>query len=194
MNDKQATVDTFFGFSEALESDSKTSATLKAGLPVTQVKEAVKQSGKKRFVPIAASALMAAIAGLLNISLWEIIERAWNEGVLLKKYRDPEKYDPDESITLVLKKHNVKSQHSPKIDVVLNGEEITKIDFDLSLSLNLKGVILNIQGGHIRSIEAGTIKGSAKLKCENMLLFSRDTKTIDLPGVLNLPKRDADEQ
>ena len=193
MNDNQATLETFFEFTQTHAPGSKEFERIEADLPTASIKKAIKKSKKNYAVPIATGALLGAIAALLNIPLRDIIERAWNEGGLFKNYLDPEKYDPDESISIVLKNHDVTSSHEPKIDVLLNGDKIDSIDFQLDLTLTIEGVILHIKGGRIREIQAGRIKGSATLKCENLILFTRETETMDLPGTIKFPEQDSVE-
>jgi hypothetical protein len=81
--------------------------------------------------------------------------------------------------------------HQPHLDVILNGEKIDSIDFQLDLTLTLEGVILQIQGGRIQEIQSGTIKGNGTLKCENLILFKRETDTMDLPGTLKFSEQDS---
>lgn len=193
MNDQQTTLETFFEFTQAPAPDSEESERLEAGLLAARIEEAIKKSNKNFSVPIATGALLGAIAVLLNIPLQDIIVRAWNEGKLFEKYLDPEKYDPDESISIVLKNHDVTSSHAPKIDVELNGAKIDSIDFQLDLTLTLEGVSLQIRGGRIREIQAGRIKGVGTLKCEGRILFTRETETMDLPGTIKFSEQDSAE-
>ena len=140
MNEKPATLETFFGFSRDSARGSEEFAAMEAGLPAARVEEAVKKANDNRAVPISSAAFIAAIGGILNVPLLDIIVRAWNEGKLFRKYLDPETYDPEEVISITLKEHEVTSSHQPKIDVVLNGQTIDSIDFQLDITLALEGV------------------------------------------------------
>jgi len=193
MNDKPATLESFFEFTQAHAPGSEEIERLEAGLPTAHIEKEMKKSKKNYSVPIATGALLGAIAALLDIPLQDVIVRAWNEGKLFEKYLDPEKYDPDEIISIVLKDHDVTSSHAPNIDVLFNGDKIYSIDFQLELTLTLEGVILQIQGGRIREIQAGRIKGEGTLKCENLILFTRETETMDLPGTIKFSQQDSAE-
>ena len=184
MNDNQATLETFFNFTQAVVPGSEEFEKLEADQLTARIEDAIKNSKKNFSVPIVAGALIVPIAALLNIPLQDIIVRAWNEGGLFEKYLDPEKYDPDESISIVLKNHEVTSSHAPAIDVELNEKKIGSIDFQLDLTLTFEGVILHIRGGRILEIQAGRIKGEGTLKCENFILVKRETETMDLPGTI----------
>jgi hypothetical protein len=188
MNEKPATLETFFGFSRGSARGSEEFAAMEAGLPAARVEEAVKKANDNRAVPISSAAFIAAIGGILNVPLLDIIVRAWNEGKLFRKYLDPETYDPEEVISITLKEHEVTSTHQPKIDVVLNGQTIDSIEFQLDVVLTLEGVILQVQGGNIRKVQSGRVKGKCTIKCENMILFERKTEAMDLPGTVQFPE------
>ena len=188
MNEIPATLETFFGFKRDAAPGSEELASMEAGLPTARVEEAVKKANENRAVPISSAALIAAIGGILNVPLLDIIVRAWNEGKLFRKYLDPETYDPDEVISIALKEHEVTSSHRPKIDVVLNGQTIDSIDFQLDITLALEGVVLEVQGGAVRKVQTGRVKGKATLKCENLIVFERGTEAMDLPGTLRLAR------
>ena len=188
MNEKPATLETFFGFRRDPARGSGEFAAMEAGLPAARVEEAVKKANDNRAVPISSAAFIAAIGGILNVPLLDIIVRAWNEGKLFQKYLDPQHYDPEEVISITLKQHEVTSTHRPKVEVVLNGQTIDSIEFQLDVALTLEGVILQVQGGNIRKVHSGRVKGKCTIKYENLILFERETEAMDLPGSVQFPE------
>lgn len=194
MSDRSFTLETFLGFERDRAADAETLAELEPGLPVARVERAVRQASTPYSAAIPKAALAAAIGGLLNVPLMDVVARAWNEGRLFEKYLDPERYDPDEVISVSLRQHEITSTHQPKIDVVLNGETLDSIDFELEIKLTLDGVILQVQGGTIRAVQSGSIKGEGTLKCENLIVFHRETETMNLPGAVKFPPRDSPGQ
>lgn len=189
MSDRPITLRTFLGFAPDRTADAGTVAELGPGLPVARVEQAVRGASTPYTAAIPKAALAGAIGGLLNVPLLDVIVRAWNEGRLFEKYLDPDRYDPDEVIAVSLKQHEITSTHRPKIDIVLNGETLDSIDFELELKLTLDGVILQVQGGDVRAVQSGRIKGEGTLKCENLIVFHRETEAMDLPGSFTLPPR-----
>lgn len=186
MSDRPFTLETFLGFERDPAPDADTLAELEPGLPVARVEQAVRRASTPYTAAIPKAALAGAIGGLLNVPLMDVVVRAWNEGRLFEKYLDPDRYDPDEVIAVSLRQHEITSKHKPKIDIVLNGEKLESIDFELELKLTLDGVILQVQGGDVRAIQSGSIKGEGTLKCENLIVFHRETETMDLPGTVKL--------
>ena len=187
MSDKPATLGNLLGFEQGGEPAADEVAELEPGLPVGRVEEAVRKANAGRPLPISSTALVGAVGGLLNVPLLDIFVRAWNEGKLFEKYLDPDRYDPDEVITITLKRHEISSTHRPKIDIVLNGKTIDSLDFELDVTLTLDGVMLQVQGGNIREVRSGRVKGKGTLKCEDLIVFRRETEAMELPGKLKLP-------
>ena len=190
MSDRPITLQTFLGFEPGRATDAGTVAELEPGLPVARVEQAVRKASTPYTAAIPKAALAGAIAGLLDVPLLDVVVRAWNEGRLFEKYLDPDRYDPDEVIAISLRQHEITSTHRPKIDIVLNGETLDSIDFELELKLTLDGVILQVQGGTIRAVQSGSVRGEGTLKCENLIVFHRETEPMDLPGSFTLPQRD----
>jgi hypothetical protein len=189
MKDKQPTVDTFFDFSRLPELGSEEYEKVLKDLPVERIKKAAKKSKPALAAFITAEAVIKSLASLLDIPLWDVIEKAWTKGKLFDKYCDPENYDSNELITIGLKDHKVTSEYKPSIDVALNDEKIGSIDFLLSLTLTLEGAILHVRGGDIEEIQTGRIQGKAILKCEGVTLFTRQTEKMDLPGTIRFPSQ-----
>ena len=127
MNDNQATVDTFFGFSRLTELGSEDYEKILEEMPIDRIREAVKNSHSGLTEFISAVELIRSLASLLDIPLWDVIDKIWTESKLFDKYCDPENYDPNELITIGLKDHEISSEHKPSIDVLINGKKINSI-------------------------------------------------------------------
>ncbi len=182
MNDAAPTLDNFFQYRQTCVEGSKELKALDSSNSLAQLREKAGNAAQKNPLTVTANQLLDPIAGLLDISLLDIIVRAWNEHELFEKYLDPNKYDPKESVLISLKKHSIFSSHSPHIDVSLNGRKLGQIDFKIDLALTLEGIILELQGGELQKIRFGNMQGQGTLKCEDLVLLKRDTGTIEFPG------------
>ena len=194
MSDKRATLATFFGVKKEGAADDRTAPALAEGAAIPELEKSIETSLKDKAALISTAALITAIGALLDIPLQDILVEAWNKGELFKKYTDPEHYDPDKEVTLVLKKHEVESTHKPRIDVELNGVTIHSIDFELGVKLGLEGIVLDLRGGRVVDVRSGTIQGHAKLTCEGLILFDLETELMELPGKLAFAEQGAGEQ
>ena len=182
MSNAAATLDNFFGYRQSYVTGDQELKELESTRSLTRVKAQVDEAAKKSPLSISANELHRPIGELLNISLLDIIVRAWNANNLFEKYLDPEKYDPNESVLISLVDHSITSNHSPYIEVGLNGKKLGQIDFQINLALSLEGVILEIIGGQLREIRLGTMRGSGTLKCEDLVLLKRNTGSVEFPG------------
>lgn len=82
--------------------------------------------------------------------------------------------------------HTIKSEHKPYIEILINDKSVGKIDFNINISLTLKGIILKIRDGKIQEIQTGSCKGKGTIKCENFVILEKETESISLPGSINL--------
>ena len=193
MNDNQATVDSFFGFSRLTELGSEDYEKILEEMPIDRIKEAIEDSNPSLAEFITAEALIRSLASLLDIPLWDVIDKIWTKGKLFDKYCDPENYDPNERIIIGLKDHEISSEHKPSIDVLLNGKKINSIEFQLDVTLTLTGAVLHVRGGDIEELQAGQVQGTANLACEGVPLRTLETEKMDLPGTIKF-SRQADSQ
>jgi hypothetical protein len=191
MNEERATLATFFGITPA---DAETSGTSEGPGEAAPIEESFEKSLGDKLALVSTGAMLTAISVLMDIPLRDILVKAWNEGELFKKYTDPKNFDPDKEVRVVLKTHEVKSTHAPRIDVELNDRIIYSFDFELKVTLSLEGVVLNLRGGRVVDVGSGAIKGNASMTCQGLTLFDLETELMELPGKLSFAEPDAGEQ
>jgi hypothetical protein len=124
------------------------------------------------------------VGHMLDIPLRDILIRAWNDNRMFDRYLNPQKYRADDTIVLTLADHTLTSEHRPRIEITLDGREVGHVQFQIRLTLTLKGVILKIRGGHIQEFSAGTAKGHLTVSCEGLKLYEADTATFEFPNVV----------
>jgi len=126
----------------------------------------------------ATEALQAA----LNVRVVDILAAAWNTRRELRSYLDRVKYPADQIIDHTLAKHEVRSSHHPRLQIMLDQSPIgPEIEFEVTLSLTIEAAILRIQDGRIMNARIGKVFGAGSIKCEGATLFSRPTKAVTLP-------------
>jgi hypothetical protein len=123
---------------------------------------------------------------LLDLSVVDLLVGSWNTYQGLKKYLDREKYSPTQSILVPLAEHTVHSEHHPYLEIFVKDERVGTISFEIRLMFTARGVMLLVQGGMIKGIKTGEIKGKGSLRCEGALLLEQDFRSIPLPGSINL--------
>jgi hypothetical protein len=123
-----------------------------------------------------------ALKAALDVRIVDILARAWNTRRDLAAYLDRTKYPPDQIIEHTLTKHEIRSSHKPRVQIMLDHSPLgPEIEFDVSLSLNVDSAILRVKNARIVSARLGRITGTGTIKCESAALFSRSTKSVPLP-------------
>jgi len=122
------------------------------------------------------------IADLLRLDLGVILVGGWKKMAELRRYTDRSKYAPDETVLVEITQHTVTSTHKPSLDIVMNGEKIDNVEFELKLTITIDGAVLTIRDGRILAVSPGACKVGGKLKCEDYTIFKRDSAPVRVPG------------
>lgn len=127
--------------------------------------------------------VLGKLGELLDIGIFEgVFVKVWNEAKLFRKYLDPDTYPAGETIEVPILEHTVRSTHRPHLEVRLDEVLIDRIDFEISVTLELKGAILEIRDAKIERIRAGELRGSGEVTCEGLRLLSEKFEPVQLPG------------
>lgn len=123
---------------------------------------------------------------LLNIKVLDVFIDAWIKNDILKKHTQIKEASPDETILIPLAEHSIKSQHHPYLEILLNENVVAKVNFEIIVSFNVKGIILKIQNKKLIEISTGECMVEGDLICENIKIFEIELRKIELPGVIKL--------
>jgi hypothetical protein len=135
---------------------------------------------------VASDIVAKEIPDILCISISDILISAFKRFGILLKYLDRDNCPPDEVFLVSLAKCTIKSEHHPSIEILINGQKVGRIGFNITISLALKGIILKIQDGKIKEVTTGTCKGKGSIKCGVVEILKRETRSIPLPGSIAL--------
>jgi len=123
-----------------------------------------------------------ALKTALDVRIVDILARAWNTRRDLVPYLDRAKYPPDQIIDHTLTKHEIRSTHKPRIQIMLDHSPLgPEIEFEIAIALNVDSAILRVKNARIMFARLGRITGTGTVKCEGAALFSRSTKAVALP-------------
>ncbi len=180
MDSSEITLHQFF----ALKEDAL--STIESSKGMEALKEKIQKESTAIKWPVALNEITKKVGDLLNISVIDIMVKAWNKYRELLKYTDKEKYPPDVSVLVPLAEHTIKSEHKPYLEILINDKAVSRINFDINISVVLKGMILKIQDGKIKEIKTGSCKGKGNVKLEDFVIMEKETESISLPGSINL--------
>jgi hypothetical protein len=135
-----------------------------------------------------ASAALDGMTKLFSTPITSLFAGAWNAHRALAPYGDSKLHPPEETNLVPLAQHTITSSYKPHVDVLIAGELVETIEFELELSLEIEAAVLKIQGAKIREIEVGSCKGRGKLVCAGATLLEKETHEIRSPGVLRFER------
>ncbi|MBZ5554583.1 MAG: hypothetical protein LAO21_17845 [Acidobacteriia bacterium] len=150
------------------------------------LREALAKGSKAIKWDAVSDVLAKKILETLDVPLLDILLPAWKKYREVEEFADPGKYPPADTYLVSLAEHSVKSEHHPCVEVLFKGAKLTQIDFTLTAEFTLEGFVLQIQGGRIKAIRPGTIKGQGSLALETTVVLEKDFGSIELPGMLQL--------
>lgn len=128
------------------------------------------------------------VEGLFKVDTVDVLCSAWSQYRDLQKYRDKNRYGPEETNLVSLARHSVRSVHRPSMEIMVNDVKLGRLEFEIDLRLDLEGVVLKIRDGKIWEIKAGRCSGKGVCKCGDVTLMSKETPKFDLPGRVKLEK------
>ena len=162
---------------------------LRAGMDEKDV-ESFKTKVSGALPGMTSSAIEGAISSklseVLDIDAVTLFAGAWEKYHLLSDAADKSK--SGETVLVPLADYPVKTKLHPFVEIQVGPEVIRRIEFEVTLSLKLKGITVRVESGEIRGIEAGTCEGSAELGLGGSSLWKHDIKPIHLPGRITLRK------
>ncbi len=144
-------------------------------------------------VPLAGFAgakgdLAKALWDLLDLNISDILIKTWNEAGIMKKYLNRSEYDPNAEVSVALSEHQIKSEHQPRLDILLDGKKLFEIVLDVSLEFSLNSIVLKIKDAKITDIETGTCKAGGSVSYKGLELLKKDTGDIELPGTFRFER------
>lgn len=133
----------------------------------------------------ALKEVQRAILEVIDIGVSGVVQRGWKNHPGLQAAGARTSSGGREVVQLA--DHVINSSHSPQIAITIDGKELGTLPIAINMSLKLLGVSAVVEGGHLMSVENGSIAASANLAVAGRPVTSR-TKTVDAARSIQLPK------
>lgn len=131
----------------------------------------------------ASTLVMGSLEQAMDVPIvQEILIKVWNEGGLFQKYLDPDAYPAEETIEVTLVKHGIASIHHPYVEIRLGEASAQRINFEVTLALQLHGAVVELKGGKILKVRMGACFAAGEVKVEGFRVFARQSSPVKLPG------------
>ena len=129
--------------------------------------------------------LSDAMGTALDVSLSDILSRAWSTLETLQEYLDTDRHPPDEISMVPLATHTIHSSHEPSLELLSGEQIIAQLTFNVEVQLELEGIALKIRDGRIMGVASGAFQSTGSIQFEGQTLIARSTEQIQIPGSLS---------
>ena len=154
--------------------------------PVRGVHETIKKELKSVDLAAVKDALLNKLAAMLDDPFVKSLAYAWSKYGEIVKYRNREKYPPDNTFLVALGDHTISSEYKPSIQVVINNVVVGTLEFAVNLAVEVKAFELEITDAKIRRVRTGTWQGSGEVAFEGKQIYRKQLEPVRLPGVVDL--------
>jgi hypothetical protein len=164
---------------------------LVAGLEAKDFQEIEKKISSLS-VPIPWNRVQSEVAGRISATLNTSLLDAW--ACAWKKYQDVKNdveescNSPDAIVLSRLAEHSIDSTLHPYVEVFLGRNMIQKITFDVTLTTQLKGLVLGLKNGRIVSLQLAQCQWTGSIATEGITLIERKLTELNLPGRITLKR------
>jgi hypothetical protein len=137
---------------------------------------------------VIAKRTSAAIHGVLDLDVFQVLATAWTKAQELHEYADPSKHPSGEISTLFLGEHNLTCELHPVVEVGVGVLGKLTFRFDLALTAKIRAVELTLQNARI--VQLGRCEGEvngALSYCGARLHGPLKSQALNLLGNLTLP-------
>lgn len=142
--------------------------------------------------PIPWSRVQAEVAGKISAALdtgvldsWAC---AWKKYQALKADVEESRKSPDALVLTRLAEHSIDSSLHPYVEVFLGPVKLEKIRFDVTLTTDMKGLILGLKNGCIVSFQVAECEWTGSISVKGVKLVDRKLTKLDLPGRITLKR------
>lgn len=128
------------------------------------------------------------IPAMLDTRLLHAWAHAWEKYQGLKDDVEQSRNSPEEVVLSPLAEHSIDSTLHPYIEIFLGPKKIGKITFDVTLTTQLRGLVLGLKNGEIVSLQLAQCEWTGTIGTQGVILMQRELKKLDLPGRITLKR------
>jgi hypothetical protein len=174
-----------------LSTDSdKLPLQLAAGFDKTPDLSSVKTLLMTKFSSAQWTSVVQAVAGkvgdLLRVQFTTILARAWKDLKQVQEAIETTRQSPGRTELVPLADHTIESEHRPHLDLYKDGKLIHQITFLVSLEIELRALVLEIEKGAIRKIGSGDAQIKGTLKFGDCTLVEKASEPVRIPWEIQL--------
>lgn len=123
--------------------------------------------------------------GLLALDLGDLIAEGWRKFEDLTAAAKRTMSSPGSSELVDLAAHTISSKHSPRVEMLVNDAPVATVQFDLSFTFTIKGMVATVRGGRLVELHAGVGEVEGKLEAQGRELAKRQGH-FELPWLVRV--------
>ncbi|MFC5661424.1 hypothetical protein ACFP3U_00350 [Kitasatospora misakiensis] len=127
----------------------------------------------------------AALDGLLGRDLFGFAAAGWSRYAALTGAARRTRAAPESEEVVVLANHRITSANTPSVDLLVDGTPVGSVRMQLTLAIELAGVVAVIRRARLVELRAGTCTVTGTLLVQSQNLVQR-RRRYDLPGAVRL--------
>lgn len=104
-----------------------------------------------------------ALGGPLAIDVGVLVLDGWRKYRELVAASERTRDAPGQPEDVVLGDHEITSTHHPEVDVIVDGSLVSTLTFELTVSLELRGVIAIVEKGRLTTLRCGDVVAGARI-------------------------------
>jgi len=177
-----ASLQSFFSVTESDLSKGLTDKVL-ANAARSDTKELAEWAGSAKWSGMATD-LGHHLTGFLQGNTVDIFAGAWAKCTELKQCLEESRTHPSDTTSVVLTDHDFTYELKPAVDILVDGVRLGAIPFGVTLTCQVSALELQVRGGAISGVRAGSADGAAEVTCAANTIWHRDLAHVKLPGAL----------
>jgi hypothetical protein len=130
--------------------------------------------------------LASTVASAMQVKVLDGWVAAWQKWKDVKEGAEKSCEDPEAVVPCELMEHTIVSELHPYLEVYAGPTRVQRVDFDVTLTTEIDGVLLNMKGGSLISIWPGRFQWKGSIGLHGAELLSQPLGRLDLPGKVNL--------
>jgi hypothetical protein len=112
---------------------------------------------------LADERVTEALGGQLSTDVGRMVLDGWLKYRELVAAAERTRAAPGQPEDVVLAAHEIASTYRPSVDVLIDGSLVTTLTFELTVSVELRGVIAVVERGRLTAIRAGDVVAAARI-------------------------------
>jgi hypothetical protein len=135
--------------------------------------------------PLVERELAAAVAGLLDVDLGDVLLDGWRAHTKLRAAARVTVDNPGSTELVTLTRHRVSVTHTPHVDLVVDDMTVATVEVTIEMVVDVDGLIATVRAGRLTALHSGQCEVRVTLEYAGRELAS-GVAHLDAPTTVSL--------